>query len=374
LPATAPRQGAHSARASGPPPAAPAAAPLADLVKKVDIPYERFQLKNGLTVLVHTDRKAPIVGVTTYYRVGSKNEPKGMTGFAHLYEHLFFSGSENAPNFDEPLVAAGSSQTNGSTYYDRTNYVETVPKGALGLALFLESDRMGHLLGVLGQDKLDKQRGVVQNEKRQGDNQPYGLLRYAVNEALFPVGHPYRHQTIGSMPDLDAATLTDVRRWYTDHYGPNNAILVLTGDIDAATARPLVEQYFAEIPAGPAVKPVAAGPITLAAPITREMTDRVAAIRLERAWSGPGLNDKDMAALEVGFSVLGGLASSRLDNALVRDKQLAVSVSAGLSDLEQVSILQISMEVRPGVDRKVAEAALDAEIAKFLAEGPRKTK
>ncbi|WP_343609851.1 pitrilysin family protein [Novosphingobium sp.] len=349
---------------------APEPAPLADLVKAVDIPYETFKLKNGLTVIIHTDRKAPIVGVTTYYRVGSKNEPKGKTGFAHLYEHLFFGGSENVPNFDVPLEAAGSDSTNGSTYYDRTNYVETVPKGALPLALFQESDRMGHLLGAVTQDKLDKQRGVVENEKRQGDNQPYGLIQYAVSDGLFPVGHPYRHTTIGSMGDLDSANLTDVRGWFTDHYAPNNAVLVLSGDVDVATARPLVEKYYGDIPSGPSVKPVVAGPVTLPATLRREMTDQVATTRLLRVWSGPNMNDPESSALDVGMSVLGGLASSRLDNALVRGQQLAVSVSAGVEQHEQLSVITVSMDVKPGVDRKTAEEALDAQIASFLKEGP----
>jgi len=262
------------------PAAPPQPAPLADLVRQVDIPYEKFVLANGLTVLVHTDRKAPVVGVTLYYRVGSKNEPRGKTGFAHLYEHLFFGGSENVPNFDIPLENAGSTATNGSTSQDRTNYVETVPKGALDLALFMESDRMGHLLGALSQDKLNKQRGVVQNEKRQGDNEPYGLAEYALAEGLFPVGHPYRHSPIGSMADLDAATLTDVRQWFRDNYGPSNVVLALAGDIDAATARPLVEKWFGDIPRGPSVPPVNAGPVTLRAPVRRVMTDQVPATRL----------------------------------------------------------------------------------------------
>ena len=345
------------------------AARLADLIAHVDIPYARFTLKNGLTVLVHTDRKAPIVGVTTYYRVGSKNEPRGRTGFAHLFEHLFFSGSANAPSFDAPLEAAGGSN-NGSTWYDRTNYVEVVPTGALPLALFLDSDRMAHLLGALTQDKLDKQRGVVENEKRQDDNQPYGLVGYAIGEGLFPVGHPYRHATIGSMADIDAATLTDVRNWYRDHYAPNNAILVLSGDIDAATAQPLVEKYFGDIAAGPVVTPVSAGPLTLAAPVHREMTDRVANLRLVRAWSGPGVNDPDAPALDVAMTILGGLASSRLDNALVRGQQLAVSVSADVQQHEQIGILTAIMDVKSGVPRATAEAAFDAEIARFLKDGP----
>jgi predicted Zn-dependent peptidase len=351
-------------------PAIAAPAPLAELVRRVDIPYEKFVLANGLTVLVHTDRKAPIVGVTLYYRVGSKNEPKGKTGFAHLYEHLFFGGSENVPNFDVPLEGAGSTSTNGSTSYDRTNYVETVPKGALGLALFMESDRMGHLLGAVSQDKLNKQRGVVQNEKRQGDNQPYGLTEYALGEGLFPVGHPYRHGPIGSMADLDAATLADVRQWFRDNYGPNNVVLALAGDIDAATARPLVEKWFGDIPRGAAVPPVSAAPVTLSAPVRRVMTDQVPTTRIYRAWSGPGLNDPDMPALVVGMDILGGLASSRFDNALVKGAQVATMGTAMAQPMEQVSQLMAAIDVKDGVDATVAEQAFDAEIARLLSEGP----
>lgn len=347
-----------------------APAPLAELVKAVDIPFEQFTLPNGLKVIVHTDRKAPIVGVTTYYRVGSKNEPRGRTGFAHLFEHLMFGGSENVPNFDVPLEGAGSTPTNGSTWYDRTNYVETVPKGALDLALFLESDRMGYLLGAVTQDKLDKQRGVVQNEKRQGDNEPYGLVDYAINEGLFPVGHPYRHSAIGSMDDLNAASLADVRKWFTDNYGPNNVVLVISGDIDAAEARAKVEKWFGAIPRGPDVAQVDAGPVTLAAPVHRTMKDQVPQVMLYRAWSGPGMNHPDAAALNLGMAVLGGLASSRLDNALVRGKQLATSVSASIDQQEQVGIIQVQMEVKDGVDPEIAAAALDAEIARLVAEGP----
>jgi len=345
-------------------------APLPDLVKAVNIPFEKFTLGNGLTVLVHTDRKAPIVGVALYYRVGSKSEPKGRTGFAHLFEHLMFGGSENVPNFDVPLEGAGSTPTNGSTWYDRTNYVETVPTGAVNLALMMESDRMGHLLGAVSQDKLDKQRGVVQNEKRQGDNEPYGLTDYAIGEGLFPVGHPYRHATIGSMVDLNAASLTDVRKWFTDNYAPNNVVLALSGDIDAATARPLVEKWFGSIPRGPEVRKVEAGPVTLPAPVRREMTDQVPQVQVYRVWSGPGLNDPDAPALDLGMRVLGGLASSRLDNHLVRGLQLATSVSAQVQQFEQVSLIQVEMMVKPGVDQALAETVLDNDIARLLAEGP----
>ncbi len=349
---------------------APEPAPLSELVKAVDIPYERFTLPNGLTTLVHTDRKAPIVGVTIYYRVGSKSEPKGRTGFAHLFEHLMFGGSENVENFDVPLEGAGSTSTNGSTWYDRTNYVETVPTGALDLALFMESDRMGHLLGAVTQDKLDKQRGVVQNEKRQGDNEPYGLAEYAIGDGLYPVGHPYRHSTIGSMADLDAAGIADVRKWFIDNYGPNNVVIALTGDIDAAAARPLIEKWFGAIPRGPEVKRPEAGPVTLTAPVKREMADQVPVTRLVRAWSGPGQNDADAPALDVAMRVLGGLSSSRLDNQLVRGEQLAVSVTAMNLQFEQTSMLQASMDIKPGTDRAMAEARFDALIAAYVAEGP----
>ncbi|MCB5426228.1 insulinase family protein [Altererythrobacter sp. CC-YST694] len=345
-------------------------APLAKLVEQVNIPYETFTLPNGLTTIVHTDRKAPVVGVTIYYRVGSKHEPRGRTGFAHLFEHLMFGGSENVENFDIPLEAAGSTSTNGSTWFDRTNYIETVPTGALDLALFMESDRMGHLLGAVTQDKLDKQRSVVQNEKRQGDNQPYGLVDYAVNEGLLPVGHAYRHSTIGSMADLDAASLTDVRKWFTDNYGPNNVILVLSGDIDAATARPKVEKWFGDIPRGPDVAKVTAEPITLAAPVLREMADQVPVTRIYRTWSGPALTHADAVPLAIGMHVLGGLASSRLDNALVRDEQLAVRVSAAAQQFEQLSFLQVEMDVKPGVDRAQAEKRLDEIIADLVKNGP----
>jgi zinc protease len=263
-----------------------------------------------------------------------------------------------------------STSTNGSTWYDRTNYVETVPTGALDLALFMESDRMGHLLGAVTQDKLDKQRGVVQNEKRQGDNDPYSLAEYAIGDGLFPVGHPYRHSTIGSMADLDAASIADVRKWFIDNYGPNNVVLALTGDIDAAAARPMVERWFGDIPRGPAVAQPTAGPVTLAAPVSREMTDQVPQIRLYRAWSGPGLNDADAPALDAAMRVLGGLSSSRLDNALVRGEQLATGVTAMSLQFEQTSFLQVTMDIKPGTDRALAEKRFDELIAQFLREGP----
>ena len=298
---------------------------MANLVEQVAIPHQGFRLANGLTVVVHEDRKAPVVAVSMWYNVGSKDEPAGKTGFAHLFEHLMFNGSENLPGDSFVyLQQVGATDYNGTTWFDRTNYFQTVPTGALERTLFLESDRMGYLLGAVTQEKLDNQRGVVQNEKRQGDNQPGGLVDYEVLENLFPEGHPYRHDTIGSMADLDSASLADVQRWFTDKYGPNNAVLVLAGDINAAQARPLVEKYFAAIPAGPVNTPAAADVPTLAAPKSIVMKDRVAAVQIQRHWAVPGLLDKQLAALDLGGSILGGLSSSRLDNALVRDEKIAV--------------------------------------------------
>ncbi|MHA4839343.1 M16 family metallopeptidase [Sphingopyxis sp. MSC1_008] len=346
-------------------------APIADLVKAVDIPYEAFTLDNGLRVIVHEDRKAPVVAVSVWYRVGSKHEPKGKTGFAHLFEHLMFNGSENSPgDFFEPLQQVGATDSNGTTNVDRTNYFETVPTGALDRALFLESDRMGHLLGAVTQEKLDNQRGVVQNEKRQGDNNPYGLLRYEIFENLFPTGHPYHHSTIGSMGDLNSASLGDVKKWFTDNYGPNNAVLVLAGDVNVATAKAKVQEWFGDIPRGPEIAAPKTSIPTLPAPLAKEVKDLVPTTRIYRMWAIPGLNDPEAVPLQMAMGVLGGLSSSRLDNALVRKDPVAVSVSAAAQPFEDAGILLVQADVKPGVDPKLVASRLDAEIASFLASGP----
>ena len=240
-------------------------------------------------MLVNEDRKAPVVAVGVWYNVGSKDEPKGKTGFAHLFEHLMFYGSDNLrEDIMGWLEKIGATDWNGSTWYDRTNYYQTVPKSALEKVLFMESDRMGYLLPAIDQKRLDLQRGVVQNEKRQRDNAPGGLVGYAVSEALLPEGHPYRHSTIGSMADLDAASLADVKQWFVDKYGPNNAVLALSGDITPAEARALVEKYFGAIPRGAVNVPAAADVPTLAAPKRLVLKDRVAATSIQRYWVVPG--------------------------------------------------------------------------------------
>jgi len=348
-----------------------AAAPISTLIARVDIPWQQFTLPNGLRVIVHTDRKAPIVAVSLWYNVGSKMEPTGKTGFAHLFEHLMFNGSQNAPgDYFAYLKQLGATDYNGTTYFDRTNYFETVPTPGLGAALFLEADRMGHLLPAMTQALVDEQRGVVQNEKRQGDNEPYGLVQYKQIEALFPATHPYGHTTIGSMSDLDAASLDDVKAWFRDHYGPNNAVLVLAGDIDVATARPLVEKYFGAIAGGPQVHlPVAPVP-TLAAPRAETITDRVANTRLYRMWAVPGINDKESVALDVAAAALGGLSSARLYQELVKKEKLAVSARAGNESFAQVGIFQITVDVKPGVDPALVNRRIDEILADFLRKGP----
>lgn len=357
----------HAASSAAP----QATADLPALVAQVKIPFERFQLDNGLTVIVHEDRKAPVVGVAVWYNVGSKDEPKGQTGFAHLFEHLMFNGSENAPaDYFQYLAEMGATDYNGTTNFDRTNYFQTVPRPALERALWLESDRMGYLLGAVTQEKLDNQRGVVQNEKRQGDNQPGGLVFYEILRTLFPEGHPYHHSVIGSMADLDAASMDDVRKWFTDKYGPNNATLVMAGDVSAAEAKVLAEKYFGPIARGPVNTPAAAEIPTLSENVRTVMKDQVAATSVTRYWPVPGITSADLTALSVGADVLGGLASSRLDEVLVRDEQLAVGVSANNSDFQRVGFLSVRATVKPGVELATLEARLDQLVDQFITEGP----
>src|SRR5437764_4171270 len=354
-------------------PTAPVAksVPVPTLVRQVSIPHTTFRLANGLTVIVHEDHKAPVVAVSTWYNVGSKDEPPGKTGFAHLFEHLMFNGSEDLPgDYFNYLQQIGATDYNGTTYYDRTNYFETVPTGALERTLFMESDRMGHLLGAITQGVLDNQRSVVQNEKRQGDSRPGGLLQYALQENLFPPGHPYHHTVIGSMEDLDAASLADVKQWFRDKYGPDNAVLVIAGDVTAAQARPLVEKYFGPIAVGPVNHPAMAGVPPLPKPQSIAMKDHVATTIIQRYWAVPGLLDKRLAALDIGGSVLGGLASSRLDKIMVRDEGLAVAVSASLNPLQRVGIFNVTADVKPGVDPAKVSKRLDQVLADYIARGP----
>jgi predicted Zn-dependent peptidase len=346
-------------------------APLSTLVAQVSMPHTTFKLANGLTVIVHEDHKAPVVGFGVWYNVGSKDEPKGETGYAHLFEHLMFYGSDNVREGIMPFLQnIGATDWNGTTWFDRTNYFETVPKPNLERALFMESDRMGYLLGALDQQRLDRQRGVVENEKREGDNQPKGLVEYAVLENLFPVGHPYHHTTIGSMADLDAASLAEVKQWFIDKYGPNNAIVSLSGDITPAEARALMQKYFGSIPRGKVNNPALAPVPTLRAAKTIVMKDRIPTTEIQLHWAVPGLQSPQLAALDLGASVLGGLASSRLDKILVRGEKIATSVSADMQPFHRVGFMEIDADVKPGVDPNLVERRLKQVLADYLANGP----
>ncbi len=338
---------------------------------KVDIPFSEFTLANGLRVIVHTDRKAPIVAVNVWYHVGSKNEPKGRSGFAHLFEHLMFQGSENHKGeYFEPFELAGATGQNGTTNSDRTNYFENVPTTALDMALWMESDRMGHLIGAIDQATLDEQRGVVQNEKRQGENQPYGQTFELLFHAAYPEGHPYHHTTIGSMNDLNAATLDDVKNWFKSWYGPNNAVLVLAGDIDVATAKAKVTRYFGDI-APTATLPKMKPQIAARTTTTREeVTDQVPQARVMRAWNVPQFGAAEFYQLQLFAHVLGGARSSRLDRRLVFQDKLVDSVSASLFDSELGSMFVIRADIKQGVDVATVEKAIDEELKKLIAGGP----
>jgi predicted Zn-dependent peptidase len=336
----------------------------------VDLRFDEFTLPNGLRVVVHTDRKAPIVAVNIWYHVGSKDEPKGRSGFAHLFEHLMFQGSENhRGEFFEPFELVGATDQNGTTNTDRTNYFQNVPTTALDMALWMESDRMGHLLGAIDQKVLDEQRGVVQNEKRQGENQPYGQTYARLTRASYPPGHPYHHTVIGSMADLNAATLDDVKNWFKSWYGPNNAVLVLAGDIDVATARTKVARYFGHIPPTAAIQKLRSQIAPRRAATREQVTDTVPQTRIYRVWNVPGLGP-DADRLELLAHVLGGAQSSRLDRRFVHRDKTADRVTAQLWPAELGGMFVVQIDVKAGGDVAAAERALDEELRALLTRGP----
>jgi zinc protease len=349
-----------------------AAPPAAVDIPIPDIPYTRFVLKNGLTVLVHEDHKSPVVAVNTWYHVGSKNEKPGKTGFAHLFEHLMFSGSAN---FDKTFLSAlegiGASDLNGTTNKDRTNYFETVPTSMLDYTLFAESDRMGHLLGVLDQKKLDLQRGVVQNEKRQRENQPYGVVEQIVTENTWPAGHPYSWTTIGSMDDLDAASMSDVSNWFRTNYGPNNVVLVLAGDITPAQAREKVEHYYGDIPPGPPVAKQRAWIARRSGTHRETVQDRVPQARIYRIWNVPGADTPEEALLDLAAHVLGGSKTSRLYQRLVVREQLATSAFSSDDSSEIAGQFGINLTARPGADVARMQGIADEELRALMKSGPR---
>ncbi|HET9512014.1 MAG TPA: pitrilysin family protein, partial [Sphingomonas sp.] len=354
-------------------PAADMAAARRSILKMIDqvrLPVDSFTLSNGLRVLVHTDRSTPIVRVGVWYDVGSKHEPAGKSGFAHLFEHLMFNGSENVPGDYLPKLVSVGAEVNGNTSVDRTHYYEVVPTQALDRALFMESDRMGHLLGALRQATLDEQRGVVQNEKREGSSDPLAIVQDLRRAALYPASHPYGHSLIGSMKDLDAADLDDVRRFFKAHYGPNNAVLMLAGDVDVATAKRLVGKYFGTIPAGPRNMRPDAAPVLLERAIRQTTTAPVSLVSIVRSWPVPGRDSPASLALDGVAVALAGGPTSPLQTDLVRERRLFRGISARNLPSAQAGEFTISGTVMPGVDPQVAAAALDAELATFFKRGP----
>ena len=337
----------------------------------VEIPYTQFVLDNGLTLIVHEDHKAPIVAVNVWYHVGSKNEVPGRTGFAHLFEHLMFNGSEH---FDDDYFQGaerlGATDLNGTTNEDRTNYFQTVPTSALDAILWLESDRMGHMLGAVTQEKLDEQRGVVQNEKRQFENQPYAVAWELITKATYPAHHPYSWTVIGSMEDLEAAELEDVHAWFERYYGAANAVIVIAGDIDPETAKRKVEKYFGDIPSGP---PVARHEVWIApldTPQRQLVHDRVPHARLYKIWNVPQAGSVDHDMLDLATMVLGSGKTSRLYKRLVYDDQIASDISVYLDSREIGSQFHVEATAQPGVELERIERAIDEELERFLDDGP----
>ena len=353
--------------------AAVAAAQLPGLpdLPALDIPNTRFELPNGLTVVVHEDHKAPIVAVNIWYHVGSKNEPPGRTGFAHLFEHLMFGGkSGTQKGWFERMEALGATTMNGTTSFDRTNFFETVPSAALDTTLFLESQRMGHLLDEFSEQVLTTQRGVVQNEKRQGDNQPYHVAEDVITQSVWPGAHPYSHSVIGEMADLDAASIANVKEWFAKYYGPTNAVIVLAGDISSDEARAKVAKYFGDLPPGP---PLARQKVWRAARTGEQraaVQDRVPLARFYKVWNVPEVGTADADYLQLLSDVLDNGKTSRLYSRLVYQDQVAAAVNAQVDLREIGSLFRIEITAKAGVDLTVIEKSFNEELARLLRDGP----
>ena len=337
----------------------------------IDIPHKKFTLKNGLTLLVHEDHKAPIVAVNVWYHVGSKNEKPGKSGFAHLFEHLMFNGSENYnTDYFQALESIGATDLNGTTNSDRTNYFQNVPVSALDQVLFLESDRMGHLLGAIDQARLDEQRGVVQNEKRQGENQPYGMQWDYLTKAMYPKGHPYSWTVIGEMEDLNAASLEDVQHWFKSYYGAANAVLAIAGDIDAEEVHQKVIKYFGDIPSGPTVERQEVNIPNKVNDSYQVYEDRVPETRVLFAWNTPEGGSREDLHFDLISAILTSGKNSRLYKKFIYEDQSASAAVSFQATSEIASTFITWLNVKPGKDPKKLEQELSEEIDKFIKEGP----
>jgi zinc protease len=348
-----------------------AALPRGAEADRLSVPYQMFRLSNGLTVIVHEDHSAPIASVNCWYHVGSGREVPGRTGFAHLFEHLMFEGSEHVPEgaFDRWLEAVGG-DNNGSTNNDRTNYWEQVPSNALEIPLFLESDRMGYLLGAMSPATVDGQRDVVKNEKRQSyENRPYGRVWEMLPAALFPPGHPYSWPVIGSMADISAASYQDVVSFFKSWYGPANASLVIAGDVKASEVRAQVEKWFGEIPESQPVEPLVPRPVVLTAEKRLVLEDRVQLPRLYLAWPAPPEYSASSAAVDALAGVLAEGKNSRLYKRLVYELQVAQDVTAFQDPGALASVFLVIVTARSGHGLEEIRRLVDEEIA-HLRGGP----
>jgi zinc protease len=346
---------------------------LAQSPAPLQIAYTQFTLPNGLHVILHEDHSVPVVSVNVWYHVGSAREKPGRTGFAHLFEHLMFTGSGHVENgqFDELLESAGGSN-NGSTENDRTNYWINVPSNALELALFLESDRMGYLVDSMTPARVDAQRDVVKNERRENtENRPYGTAEAVVlTEMLYPEGHPYHWPVIGYMPDLTAASYDDVVAFFKTYYAPANASLVVAGDIDVTKARAMVEKWFSDVKAGAPVTPQTIPGVMLTGVQKKTITDNVQLPRLYMAWLTPPQLAPSDAALDLVADILAGSKNSRLYKRLVYEMQIAQDVSAYQNSQQLSSYFLVEATPRPGHTIEELQKVIDEEIAKLQAAPP----
>lgn len=347
-----------------------ATVPLVAAAQELDVPHKVHVLKNGLQLIVNEDHKAPIVAVHIWYHVGSKDETSGKTGFAHLFEHLMFNGTENYNDeYFGPLQKLGA-VVNGSTWFDRTNYFQIVPKHALDLVLWMESDRMGHLLGAIDQAKLDEQRGVVQNEKRQGENNPYGQVEHVRLANLYPENHHYSWSTIGSMEDLGAASLEDVHAWFKAYYGAANAVLSISGDVDTDEVIAKVERFFGDIEPGPPVTKMESWVPRWKGTKHVVMEVKAPLPSVQYTWNVPRDGSLEGNRLDMVATILGQGETSRLYQRLVKEEQIVSRVSANCMLFEIAGTFTISATAKPGVALDRIEAVIDEELAKFIDEGP----
>jgi zinc protease len=351
------------------------APPLAAQSAPLHVPFVIDTLSNGLTLIVNEDHSAPVVSVNTWYHVGSGDEQPGRTGFAHLFEHLMFMGSEHAPypEFDRRLEAAGA-DNNGSTTEDRTNYYEAGPANALPLMLWLDADRMGWLLPTMDSAKVDLQRDVVKNERRQSyENQPYGMVEDHLPSMLYPAGHPYSWPVIGSMADLSAASLEEVKNFFRKYYAPNNAAIVVSGDVKADSVKRVVEKYFGAIPRGPAITRPAPAAFSLQRDTSLVLEDRVQLPRLYYAWHTVKGWDQDDAPLNVVAYLLSGAKNARLTKLMVYDKQTASNVFAYQNGARLDGDFNVVATARPGHALPELQHDIDSTLQRLAVDGPTAT-